>query len=125
MSQQPHPTFGNGKICYIELPALDINRSADFYKAVFGWNVRQNSEGNTSFDDGVGEVSGTWRTDLQPAKAGSLTVHIMVDDLNATIAAVTANGGAITEPPSKDGSGSYARFSDPAGNILGLHQQGG
>jgi len=25
------PTPTNGKICYIEIPALDIKRSADFY----------------------------------------------------------------------------------------------
>ncbi len=30
------PTFANGKICYIEMPANDIARSADFYKGVFG-----------------------------------------------------------------------------------------
>jgi hypothetical protein len=26
------PTLANGKICYIEMPAADIARSADFYK---------------------------------------------------------------------------------------------
>ena len=34
------PTIGNGKICYVEMPAVDIARSAEFYRAVFGWNVR-------------------------------------------------------------------------------------
>ncbi len=29
----------NGKICYIEMPALDIRRSADFYAKVFGWKA--------------------------------------------------------------------------------------
>jgi hypothetical protein len=33
------PTFANGKICYIEMPATDVARSADFYKRVFGWNI--------------------------------------------------------------------------------------
>ena len=54
------PTFGNGKICYIEIPATDVARSADFYAKVFGWNVRRRGDGSTAFDDGVGEVSGTW-----------------------------------------------------------------
>ena len=26
------PTLGHGKVCYIEIPAIDINRSAFFYK---------------------------------------------------------------------------------------------
>jgi predicted enzyme related to lactoylglutathione lyase len=33
------PTFANGKICYIEMPATDIDRSSNFYKQVFGWNT--------------------------------------------------------------------------------------
>ena len=45
------PTPANGKICYVEIPAIDIARSAEFYKAVFGWNIRQRGDGNTAFDD--------------------------------------------------------------------------
>jgi len=30
------PTYGNGKICYLEIPTEDINRSKQFYEAVFG-----------------------------------------------------------------------------------------
>ena len=26
------PTFAHGKICYIEMPATDISRSAEFYQ---------------------------------------------------------------------------------------------
>jgi len=36
-----HPTFGNGKICYIEIPAIDIALSAAFYEKVFGWRIRK------------------------------------------------------------------------------------
>jgi predicted enzyme related to lactoylglutathione lyase len=54
------PTFANGKICYIEMPATDIARSAEFYKRVFGWNIRQRGNGHTAFDDTTGQVSGTW-----------------------------------------------------------------
>ena len=54
------PTMAGGKICYIEMPATDIARSAEFYKSVFGWNIRKRGDGATAFDDGVGEVSGAW-----------------------------------------------------------------
>ena len=54
------PTFANGKICYIELPAADIARAAEFYKKVFGWNIRKRGDGRVAFDDTTGEVSGTW-----------------------------------------------------------------
>lgn len=32
METDNHPTFGNGKICYIELPSRDINESSFFSK---------------------------------------------------------------------------------------------
>src|SRR5713101_419910 len=54
------PTLANGKICYIEMPATDIARSADFYKRVFGWVIRKRGDGSTAFDDTTGQVSGTW-----------------------------------------------------------------
>jgi predicted enzyme related to lactoylglutathione lyase len=53
------PTYGNGKICYIDMPATDVARSANFYARVFGWKIRQRGDGSTSFDDGVG--GGEWR----------------------------------------------------------------
>ena len=62
-----HPTFGNGKICYIEIPAMDIGRSSAFYQKVFNWNIRTRDDGSVSFDDGVGEVSGVWVLGRQPA----------------------------------------------------------
>ena len=54
------PTLGNGKICYIEIPATDVPRSATFYSRVFNWSIRQRGDGATAFDDTVGQVSGAW-----------------------------------------------------------------
>jgi hypothetical protein len=34
------PTFGNGKICYVEIPATDIARSADFYRVRLRLEIR-------------------------------------------------------------------------------------
>ena len=53
-------TPANGKICYIEMPATDTRRSADFYRRVFGWNLRERGGNEISFDDTTGEVSGRW-----------------------------------------------------------------
>ena len=117
------PTFDNGKICCIELPALDIERSAAFYKAVFGWNVRTRGDGSTAFDDGVGEVSGTWKLGRPPAAEPGLLIYIMVDSVEATVDAIRAQGGEIVQPIGVDAPEITARFRDPGGNILGLYQQ--
>jgi predicted enzyme related to lactoylglutathione lyase len=123
MENNTHPTFGNGKVCYIEIPATDIQRSASFYKTVFGWQVRERGDGSTAFDDGVGEVSGTWVTGRKAATdPASLLVHIMVDNAAATLELIVANGGKIVQAIGKDAPEITAKFSDPAGNVFGIYQ---
>jgi predicted enzyme related to lactoylglutathione lyase len=117
------PTMANGKICYIEIPAADIARSGEFYRQVFGWNIRQRGDGHTAFDDTTGQVSGTWVLGRAPASAPGLLVYIMVDSVAATLDAVVASGGRIVQPIGADAPEITARFHDPAGNVIGLYQQ--
>src|SRR6267378_4748059 len=95
------PTFANGKICYIEMPATDISRSAEFCQQVFGWRIRKRGDGSTAFDDGVGQVSGTWVTGRPPATPG-LLIYIMVDSIAATIDTLIAYGGELVQPIGAD-----------------------
>ena len=119
------PTKTNGKVCYIEMPATDIRRSAEFYKAVFGWQLRQRGDGTTAFDDTTGEVSGTWVLGRPPAATPGLLFYIMVDSVSATIDAVIAHGCDIVQPIGADAPEITARFKDPGGNVIGLYQQPG
>jgi predicted enzyme related to lactoylglutathione lyase len=117
------PTRANGKVCYIEMPAIDIWRSAEFYGAVFGWHIRQRGDGATAFDDTTGEVSGTWVHGRPPSVEPGLLVYIMVDNVEATIEAVIAQGGEIVQPVGGDAPEITARFRDPGGNVIGLYQE--
>ena len=117
------PTPANGKICYIELPSLDVHRSADFYATVFGWRIRQRGDGHTAFDDTTGQVSGTWVTGRPAATQPGLLFYIMVDSVAATIDTVVAHGGELVQPIGADAPEITARFRDPAGNVIGLYQQ--
>ena len=117
------PTLANGKICYLEIPAIDIARSADFYKTVFGWNIRKRGDGSISFDDATGEVSGTWVLGRPPANSSGLLVYVMVDNVAATLEVIVATGGQIVQPIGADAPEITARFSDPAGNVIGLYQE--
>lgn len=117
------PTLANGKICYIEIPAIDIEHSADFYTKVFGWSTRKRGDGRLAFDDTTGQVSGTWVTGRPPSATPGLMVYIMVDDVNVTIDAINANGGEIVQPVGADAPEITARFRDPGGNVIGLYQQ--
>ncbi|HZE73063.1 MAG TPA: VOC family protein [Pyrinomonadaceae bacterium] len=117
------PTLANGKICYVEIPALDVPRSVAFYEAVFGWQIRRRGDGSTAFADGPGEVSGTWVTGRAPSTQAGVLVYIMVDSVSAIVEAVVANGGEIVQPIGMDAPEVTARFRDPAGNIFGLYQE--
>ena len=120
-----HPTYGNGKICYIEIPANDISVSSKFFETVFGWNIRTDNHGSASFDDGVGEVSGMWVTGREPMGKAGLLISIMVDDAEATLKLIEANGGTIVQPIGKDFPEITAHFTDPAGNLWGIYQHRG
>jgi predicted enzyme related to lactoylglutathione lyase len=92
---------------------------------VFGWRIRQRTDGHTAFDDTTGEVSGTWVVGRPPSSAPGLLIYIMVDSVAATVDAVIAHGGDLVQPIGADAPEVTARFRDPAGNVLGLYQQPG
>ena len=115
--QNPH-----GKICYIEIPAIDVHRSSEFYAAVFGWQLRQRGDGAMAFDDASGAVSGTWIVSRPPSATPGLLIYIWCDSVAATIDAILAHGGELVQPIGADAPEITARFRDPAGNVLGLYQ---
>jgi predicted enzyme related to lactoylglutathione lyase len=104
------------------MPASDVATSASFYQKTFGWTISERGDGTTSFDDTVGQVSGAFVLGVPPNLPG-IVISIMVADMTASIAAVEANGGVITQPVGKDLPEITARFRDPAGNIMGLYQE--
>ncbi|HEY1480977.1 MAG TPA: VOC family protein [Gaiellales bacterium] len=119
------PTLAHGKVCYLEIPAIDVGVSAAFYEAALGWRTRTRGDGSVAFDDGVGEVSGTWVTGRAPSAEPGLLVYVMVDHVAATLHAIVEHGGEVVQPIGGDAPEITARFRDPAGNVLGLFQQGG
>jgi uncharacterized protein len=120
------PTTANGKICYIELPTTDVSRSSEFYKTVFGWSIRTRGNGSVAFDDTVGQVSGSFVLGRAPSSGQpGMLVYVMVDSVDATLVTIVANGGKIVQPVGGDAPEITARFSDPAGNVIGLYQEPG
>lgn len=119
------PDSIDGKICYVQIPALDIERSANFYAKAFGWGLRKRGDGSTAFDDTTGQVSGTWVLGRPVSSEPGLLIYIMVDSMAAAIEAVTINGGEILPTVDATAPEFIAKFRDPAGNVLGLYQEPG
>jgi predicted enzyme related to lactoylglutathione lyase len=118
-------TIPNGKICYLQIPATDVEASAKFYSTVFGWNLRRRGDGTLAFDDtdGAGAVSGTWLVGRPPSPTPGILVWIMVDDVASTVEAIVAAGGEVVDPISGEAPELIATFRDPGGNVLGVGQQ--
>jgi uncharacterized protein len=115
--------MAHGKICYLELPATDVQRSSTFYAAVFGWNMRRRGDGAVAFDDTTGQVSGAFVVGRPPSPQVGMLLYVMVDSAAAAVAAVTAHGGEIVQPIGVDAPEITARFRDPGGNVLGIYQE--
>jgi predicted enzyme related to lactoylglutathione lyase len=117
------PTSTNGKICYIELPALNVDRSSEFYSKAFGWSMRTRGDGSRAFDDTTGQVSGAFVLGRKTWSAPGILFYIMVDSVDAACETVEKHGGAIVQPIGVDAPEITARFRDPGGNIIGLYQE--
>jgi predicted enzyme related to lactoylglutathione lyase len=123
MGSNRPPTLANGKICYLEIPSTDPQRSAEFYQTIFGWSVRTRSDGELAFDDGVGEVSGSWVKNRKPATDPDILIYIWVENVADTIELIKAHGGRLVLEIGADAPEITARFADPDGNVLGLYQE--
>jgi predicted enzyme related to lactoylglutathione lyase len=108
-----HPV--HGQLGYLQLPAVDLARSAAFYAEVFGWTT---DPSHGSFE--APGLIGQWITDRAVA-AGGPVVWICADDLFPTLQRVVGAGGTVCVRPWLDGGERWlAEIEDPAGNRLGV-----
>lgn len=114
----------HGHVSYLEIPAVDVEQSAGFYEAVFGWAVDRRADGRASFDDGTGSVIGRWVSGRAVSREPGLLPYIYVDRIDDIVARLVERGGQIVKPPYPEGDLWVAIFRDPAGNLIGIWQSG-
>ena len=51
-----------GGLSYLEIPAVDLERSASFYAGVLGWAVDRRDRDDVRFRDATGHLIGRWST---------------------------------------------------------------
>jgi uncharacterized protein len=107
----------SARLAYVELPVADSEASACFFETAFGWSLtRFGSSYAGTMDMG---------TDLGlDADAGARSAAplpgILVDDLEAALAAVAAAGAPITRPIFAFPGGRRFHFREPGGNELAV-----
>jgi len=112
-----------GGVSYLRIPARDVAQSAEFYSAVFGWRLRGSPDA-PSFSDGTGHVIGHWRTDLPAAGEAGVLPYIYVVHLDDTLRTATERGAELVTSPYPQGNLWIATIRDPAGNVIGIWQDG-
>lgn len=117
-----------GTLRHFAINADEVDRARDFYQAVFGWTFT--AWGPPGFyqtrDAGDGVIGALQqRRDWGDRRMQSFETTIGVDDIQAALATIAANGGRVLMPPYRiDGVGEIAYFEDPEGNICGIAQYG-
>lgn len=104
-------------IDYIELTVTDVAEAKRFYGAAFGWQFADYGPDYAGIQGDGREVGGFRRGAVVP---GGPLVVLFSRDLNATLAAVTAAGGRIAQPPFDFPGGRRFHFTDPSGNELAV-----
>jgi uncharacterized protein len=105
-----------GTPTWLDLHVPDVEAAKEYYGAVFGWSYRESALGTECLlrdlpVAGMRAGSGGWR------------VHLATDDCDATVKAVVAAGGTVTEEPHEVGDlGRAATVVDPVGATFGLWQ---
>jgi len=114
------------RFIHFELATDDLEKTAQFYREVFGWQVEKwegpieywlvtsGDETTPGINGGLMPTSGEFR--------GTINT-IGVGDIDAVIEKVLANGGELVLPKGEIPDVGYQAYvKDPTGIIVGLHQ---
>jgi predicted enzyme related to lactoylglutathione lyase len=122
MSDSAATVFRPGGVSYLRIPADQPAEAAAFYEFVFGWRVHPDRGG---FEDASGHVIGHFLADMQVAGEAGVRPYIYVENVDDTLARLTARGGEIVTPPYPEGDLKVGTYRDPAGNVMGIWQRVG
>lgn len=118
-------TNPKGSFLWYELMTSDPDAAARFYGAVVGWTIAPNAGTAASGVDyrmirrsdggNAGGVLGLNADMLAGGARPAWMGYLYTPDVDATIAAITADGGAVHMPPTDLPVGRIAMLSDPQG----------
>ncbi len=108
------------RIDYIELTVHDLAAAKAFYGGVFGWAFTDYGPGYAGIRGTPREQGGLSVGEVEAPAKGAPLVVLYSADLDATHAAVAAQGGSIETPPFDFPGGRRFHFRDPSGNVLAV-----
>ena len=106
-------------VIHWEIGARDGAKLREFYTALFGWTITGDSEYAlvTAEEGGIGGGILQTHDDMPPYVA----IYVGVDELQGTLDRAAELGGHTVVPPMPiPNVGTFAMFSDPDGNLIGI-----
>ena len=107
-------------VVHFEIGCKDIQASARFYDALFGWSTHQQGPAQMIATGSHEGIQGHF-TALGHEPYHYTMFYVQVDDISASLAKAEQLGGKVAVPKVDiPGYGSFAWFTDPDGNMIGL-----
>jgi predicted enzyme related to lactoylglutathione lyase len=124
------------RVAHFEIHAADVHRAVKFYEEVFGWTSQDWSKmASTTYygllsgaDDEPGGINGAVMQrdgeNMAPGDPiGGAVLTVLVEDFDATAAAVDKAGGSVAVAKHALGGTSWqGYFYDTENNVFGVHQ---
>ncbi|WP_299461499.1 VOC family protein [uncultured Microscilla sp.] len=116
-------------INWFEIPANNLERAVEFYKAVLGGEFHQQEINGTTMAflpmDGQGQVGGALcKSEMHTPSADGAVIYLNGgEDLSTPLSKVITAGGKVVMPKTKisDEIGYMAFFMDTEGNKIAFH----
>ncbi len=116
-------------VVHFEIPASDVERLSEFYRAVFGWEIQKVEMPGVEYwlistgPRGQSVGGGIYRRQGDDDRPRNF---IGVDDLDARIVAFTSAGGReVVRKTEVPGRGSSYVGADPEGNLIAMFEPTG
>ena len=109
-----------GNLCWFQITSTDLPKTADFFKALFGWETTSFMEGHIAIKTS-GSVQGGFMQKPPQAPATDVYIFVQVDDVAETLKQAENMGGRMMLPRTEiPENGFIAFFADPDGNPIGI-----
>jgi len=104
------------KINYVELPAVDLPATKQFFSQVFDWTFEDFGPEYAAFAD-QGLDGGFFKSEQKSLTArGAALIVFYSRDLEGTLGKIEAAGGEIVKPVFAFPGGRRFHFTEPSGN---------
>ena len=111
-------------IVHAEIRSTEPDATRAFFGELFGWTFPDGAvPGYTYVDSGVPDAL---PAGIGPVQGGNplVTFFVGVEDIDAAIADAERLGGRVVQAPTRVPGVAFALIADPAGQVVGLAQQG-